>query len=84
MLAFFLFHTPLLWAALVSPRELTEFASWDVRLRWGPVLTALAIPILTGTVAWLLTRRTLERFDELVGRAVVGAGNHEQAMKQHC
>ncbi|MEJ7636692.1 MAG: hypothetical protein WKF75_01580 [Singulisphaera sp.] len=62
-LVLFTIHTPLLWAALASPRELELFASWDARLRWGLVLTCLMIPILTGTLAWLLTRRTLDRFD---------------------
>lgn len=67
-LVFFALHTPLLWAVLVSPRELSEFASWDVRLRWGLVLSGLAVPVLTGTLAWFLTRRTIDRFDEWVGR----------------
>ena len=78
MLAFFVFHTPLLAAALVSPRELAVFASWDVRLRWGLLLAGLAVPIVTGTVAWFLTRRTLERFDEWVGRPIAGPGNRAQ------
>jgi len=61
-------HAPLLWAAFASPRELAEFAVLDARLRWGLALTCLMIPVLTGAVAWILTRRALGRFDEWVGR----------------
>ena len=69
-LAFFAFHTPLLAAALASPPELAIFASLDVRLRWGLALAALAVPILTGLFALVLTKRTLARFDEWVGRPI--------------
>lgn len=63
-------HTALLGVALASPPELAVFALWDVRLRWGLILTIWTIPILTGVFAWVLTRRTLDRFDEWVGRPI--------------
>jgi hypothetical protein len=71
-LAFFALQTPLLYGALASPRELAWVASWDAHLGWGLVLAGLTVPILTGAVAWGLTRRTFERFDEWVGRPIAG------------
>jgi|GEM_PF-3195109 len=67
-LLFFVFHTPLLWALLGSPRQFAEFATWDPLLRWGLVLAGLTVPILTGAAACFLTRQTIDRFDEWVGR----------------
>jgi hypothetical protein len=71
-LAFFALHASLLYSALASPRELAAAASWDARLRWGVVLAGLAVPISTGAVAWGVTMRTFERFDEWVGRPIAG------------
>jgi hypothetical protein len=79
-LVLFGLQTPLLWAALASPRELAVFAGWDARLRWGLVLACLMIPILTGSVAWVLTRQTLRRFDEWVGRPIVSGIAGREAM----
>jgi hypothetical protein len=67
-LGFFMLHAPLLWGVLLSPRELAVFATRNVYLRWGVVLFGLVVMLGTGLAAWLLTRRTLERFDEWVGR----------------
>ena len=67
-LLLFVVHTPLLAAALASPREIAEFGSWDWRIRYGFVLAGLIVMMATGAVAWVLTRRTLDRFDEWAGR----------------
>ncbi len=69
-LAFFALHTPLLHAALASPRELAAAGAWDPRLWWALAFAGLAIPTLTGLLAWTLTRRTLRRFDEWAGRPI--------------
>jgi hypothetical protein len=70
LLGLMLSHTPMLAAALASPRELATFATWDLRIRVGLVLVGLAVPVLTGAVAWSWTRRVRERFDEWVGRPI--------------
>jgi ABC-type Na+ efflux pump permease subunit len=70
MLAAFVLHTPLVAALLASPREIAVFDTWSPRLRWGVMLAGLAIMILTGMIARWLTRRTLEHFEEWVGRPV--------------
>jgi hypothetical protein len=67
-LLLFVAHTALLAAALASPREIAEFGSWDWKIRYGLVLLGLTVMIVTGATAWVLTRRTLDRFDEWVGR----------------
>jgi hypothetical protein len=67
-LLLFVAHTTLLAAALASPREIAEFGSWDWKIRHGLVLVGLAVMIATGATAWVLTRRTLDRFDEWAGR----------------
>ena len=63
-------HMPLLAALLASPHELAVFATWSVSLRLDLVLAALAIPIVTGASACFFTRRTIDRFDEWVGRPI--------------
>src|SRR5262249_20672803 len=77
-LVLFIVHAPLLWAALISPRELATLTSLDFRQRWALVLSAMAASTLTGAIAWFLTRRTLARFDEWVGRPVAGARGRNQ------
>lgn len=67
-LLLFVAHTAFVAAALASPRELAEFGSWDWKIRYGLVLLGLTVMIATGATAWVLTRRTLNRFDEWVGR----------------
>jgi hypothetical protein len=79
MLVCLVFHTPVLWALLISPGEFAEFASWDVRLRSGLMLAGLTVAILTGLLAWILTRRTLARFDEWVGRPIAGGAEPVEA-----
>jgi hypothetical protein len=64
----FIVYAPFVTALLASPRELAEFATWDVRLRWGLVLVGVAVLVATGGLAWKLTTQTLRRFDEWVGR----------------
>lgn len=68
MLMFLVLHTPVIWFALASPRELAKFASLPALHRGEAMLAVLAVPTLTGLYAWFLTRRTLNRFDEWVGR----------------
>ena len=63
-----LIHAPLLAALLATPRELAEFNSWGNFLRGGLMLAGPTVMIVTGMVAWFSTRRTLDRFDEWVGR----------------
>lgn len=70
MLAYMVFHAPLLWAALASPSELAWFGSLGTPLRWAVILAGLAIPTLTGYFAWFLTRRVTTKFDEWVGRPI--------------
>ena len=70
MLVILLIHAPFLFAVLASPPELARFATWPDGRRWGIILGGLAIPILTAAVAWFLTRRTIARFDEWVGRPI--------------
>lgn len=67
-LLFLLVQTPVLYGALASPSEFAAMATWDSRLRGGLILAALGVPAVIGTVAWRLTRQTLDRFDEWVGR----------------
>jgi hypothetical protein len=55
-------------ALLCSHCELALFRTWDIRLRALSVATLLAVPSLLALLAWSLTRRTLRRFDEWVGR----------------
>jgi hypothetical protein len=68
MLGYFALHTPLVAAALASPREWEGFRSWPLAAQGDVALIALTIPAATGLVAWLLTRRLLDHFDEWVGR----------------
>jgi hypothetical protein len=82
MLALFAFHTPLLFAALASPPELAVVSALDVGLQWGLALAALAVPILTGLFARVLTRRTLARFDEWVGRPIAGGSERNAGPDQ--
>jgi hypothetical protein len=70
MLIFLLFHSPVLGAALVSPPEFAAFSSWSLKVRAGLVLVALAVPVLTGLLAWWWTRQVVGRFDEWVGRPI--------------
>ena len=72
-LLLFLAHTALLAALLAPPTEIVVFRSWDARIRYGLVLAGLTVLIGTGAMAWLLTRQTLDRFDEWVGRPEIPA-----------
>lgn len=61
-------HGTLLAAMLASPWEYAWFAALDFRLRAAAVLAGLAIPTLTATMAWWATRKSIDRFEEWVGR----------------
>ncbi len=73
MLAFFLLHSTLVWAALVSPGEFAVFAGWALQWRAAVVLAGLAVPVLTGLIAWRWTSQLRGRFDEWVGRPIASA-----------
>jgi hypothetical protein len=68
-LSLFVFHASMLWVVLVSPREIVAL---DAPKRWGLLAGALIIAFPTGMVAWISSQRTIERFDEWVGRPYIG------------
>jgi hypothetical protein len=81
-LTYFALHTPFLFFALASPRELSIYAATiGTRLWWGLVLAGLAVPVVTGLVARRLTRRTFGRFDEWVGRPIAGGRSVDEGIR---
>jgi ABC-type Na+ efflux pump permease subunit len=69
-LILFVLHMAILAALLASPPEIDLFASWDIRIRAGVILTGIAVMAITGIVARRLTRQTFDRFEEWVGRPI--------------
>jgi hypothetical protein len=68
-------HAALLAGLLASPPEFAVFQTWPVWIRSAIVLAGCSILFATSLLAWFLTRQTLARFDEWVGRPIKrGAG----------
>jgi hypothetical protein len=53
---------------LCSHHEFAFFNTWDIRDRIIVVAILVALPPMMGLCGWVLTRRTIRRFDEWVGR----------------
>jgi hypothetical protein len=69
-LILFFVHFALLAALLASPWEFAAFGASAARTSWAILLTGLTIMIVTGALAWVVTRRTFDRFDEWAGRPI--------------
>ena len=67
---FILLHATLLAALLASPGWIARVASLGHYAVAGVLISGSAVMILTGLAAYSYTRRTLDRFDEWVGRPV--------------